>query len=328
MDYAVFERPVATIYELPAETNLQDGIELSAISDEGLYGQACRVLAGPGGYARSGEVMPGDFTEIITFYGYHGYAHGADLHFCTEEALRAWLQSPRRMANRATDVLSVPNVQGVRLLTVQRGAALRLAEPQAEPVPGWTRVLLNDDTPGYVWQVALEPVPYRETAVFALDGVRRFDEAFAQAEGTQPEKLVQQALARCFGGSEAAFRAAVIAAAKKYLGTEYRWGGKSPLGIDCSGLTSTSYLQNGVVIYRDAKIVEGWPVHPIPREAAQPGDLLYFPKHIALYLGGGEYIHSTGAAASGGVVINSLDPASPLYRRDLDESLLTAGSIF
>ena len=40
------------------------------------------------------------------------------------------------------------------------------------------------------------------------------------------------------------------------------------------------------------------------------------------------YIHATGAAASGGVVLNSLDPASAFYRADLDQKLTAVGTIF
>ena len=87
-------------------------------------------------------------------------------------------------------------------------------------------------------------------------------------------------------------------------------------------------MQCGVLIYRDAKLVEGWPMHKIPLEQAKRGDALYFPGHIALYLGEGRYIHSTGAAASGGVVINSLEPDDPLYREDLVKCLYAVGSIF
>ena len=90
----------------------------------------------------------------------------------------------------------------------------------------------------------------------------------------------------------------------------------------------SAYMQCGVLIYRDARIVEGWPMHQIPFADKKRGDALYFPGHIALYLGEGRYIHSTGASASGGVVINSLDPNDPLYREDLVKSLYAVGSVF
>ena len=116
--------------------------------------------------------------------------------------------------------------------------------------------------------------------------------------------------------------------ALSYLGTHYRWGGKTPVGIDCSGLVSMSYLLNGVVIWRDAQIRESFPVHPIPRSCKKPGDLLFFPGHVAMYLGQERFIHSTARAGSDGVVLNSLDPAAPDYREDLDKGMTAVGSIF
>ena len=89
-----------------------------------------------------------------------------------------------------------------------------------------------------------------------------------------------------------------------------------------------SYLLNGVVIYRDANIVEGFPVHEIPRAEMKPGALLFFPGHVAMYLGDGRYIHSTAKNGSDGVVINSLDPEDPDYRADLDQGMTAVGSIF
>ena len=89
-----------------------------------------------------------------------------------------------------------------------------------------------------------------------------------------------------------------------------------------------AWFANGVLLYRDAQIVPGFPVREIPRETMDVADLLFFPGHVALYLGGGRYLHSTARAGSSGVVINSLDPLAPDYRSDLAQPLTAVGSVF
>ena len=329
MKFAMFARPVVTIYDLPETTKESDAGVVSTIGDEGLYGQVCQVRTEPGGVTADGITLPETMAEVVTFYGYHGYVFASELYFCSEKELQGYLSAELVLAGRATDVLTLPKVQGVRLAELERGAVLRrLPDPEAEAHTGWAKVGLVDGRSGYVRDVALEPVLFSMTAVFTQEAGRTFDEALAKAEGCKPEELVPRAIDRWFGGSEEAFRNGLAEQAKKYLGTEYRWGGKSGRGIDCSGLVSSAYMQCGVLIYRDAKLVEGWPMHKIPLEQAKRGDALYFPGHIALYLGEGRYIHSTGAARSGGVVLNSLDPADPLYREDLVKSLYAVGSLF
>ncbi len=329
MKFAMFARPVVTIYDLPETTKESDAGVVSTIGDEGLYGQVCQLRTEPGGVTADGITLPETMAEVVTFYGYHGYVFASELYFYGEKELRGYLSAELVLAGRATDVLTLPKVQGVRLAELERGAVLRrLPDPEAEAHTGWAKVGLVDGRSGYVRDVALEPVRFSMTAVFTQEAGRTFDEALAKAEGCKPEELVPRAIDRWFGGSEEAFRNALAEQAKKYLGTEYRWGGKSGRGIDCSGLVSSAYMQCGVLIYRDAKLVEGWPMHKIPLEQAKRGDALYFPGHIALYLGEGRYIHSTGAARSGGVVLNSLDPADPLYREDLVKSLYAVGSLF
>lgn len=126
--------------------------------------------------------------------------------------------------------------------------------------------------------------------------------------------------------AEAQLRKRIADTAMKYLGVPYRWGGRTPVGVDCSGLCHSAYLLNGIAIYRNASIQPGYPVHSISFACAMEGDLLYFPGHMALYLGDGNYIHAT--AREGKVCINSLEQNSPLYREDLADSFICAGSVF
>ena len=331
MKYALFSVPVGTIYDLPQPIKEGETGPVSTIGDEGLYGQACQVRTAPGGVTAAGVHLAPDVAEVVSFYGYHGFVRRDALKFVSEDALRDYLPQPLVLVGRATDVLSLPKVQGVRMLELERGCLLcRLSEPPEEALAhtGWAKVALLDGRTGYVRDVALEPVKYEMTAVFSQREGLAFNDALAETLNTTADKLVPEAVARWYGGSEEAFRAAVCEQAKKYMGTEYRWGGKSGRGIDCSGLVSSAYMQCGVLIYRDAKIIEGWPMHEVAFENKKPGDALFFPGHVALYLGEGRYIHSTGAAVSGGVVINSLEPSAPLYREDLVKCLYAVGSVF
>ena len=128
--------------------------------------------------------------------------------------------------------------------------------------------------------------------------------------------------------NEETLRRAFVDTAMQYLGTQYRWGGKSTLGIDCSGLCSISYLRNGVIIHRDASIKPQFCMKKIEYKDIKMGDLMFFPGHVAMYIEDGKFIHSTSRNGDEGVVLATLNPAEPAYRKDLLEEMLYCGSIF
>ena len=128
MNFAIFARPVVTIYDLTETTKESDAGVVSTIGDEGLYGQVCQVRTAPGGVTAEGVTLPEEMAEVVSFYGYHGYVFASELQFCGEAELRSYLAAEWVMAGRATDVLTLPKVQGVRLLG-------------AGPARGWTERL-------------------------------------------------------------------------------------------------------------------------------------------------------------------------------------------
>lgn len=96
--------------------------------------------------------------------------------------------------------------------------------------------------------------------------------------------------------------AAIARTARRFLGVPYLWGGRSPLGIDCSGFVQMVWSLNGFSLPRDAS---DQAEHGSPVEIAEalPGDLLYFAtgkqrdriSHVAICLPRGRMIHARGS---------------------------------
>jgi peptidoglycan DL-endopeptidase CwlO len=87
---------------------------------------------------------------------------------------------------------------------------------------------------------------------------------------------------------------AVISKAYAYLGVPYVWGGSSPSGFDCSGLTSYVFRQVGVSLPRTAAAQQKFGTK-VSLSALQPGDLVFWGSpayHVGIYIGGGSYIHA------------------------------------
>jgi SH3-like domain-containing protein len=84
---------------------------------------------------------------------------------------------------------------------------------------------------------------------------------------------------------------AIVTLAARFLEAPYVWGGTTAWGLDCSGLAQTIYGAFGVWLPRDAdqQAEIGETVNLVD---AKPADLIFFPGHVALSLGGLKIIHA------------------------------------
>ena len=82
---------------------------------------------------------------------------------------------------------------------------------------------------------------------------------------------------------------AILSFALAQVGKPYCWGGEGPRCFDCSGLARAAWWRAGIGIPRTST-AQGSALPEVALGDVQPGDILWWPGHVGIYLGGGRMV--------------------------------------
>lgn len=97
------------------------------------------------------------------------------------------------------------------------------------------------------------------------------------------------------GGGGSAAGNSIASYACQFVGNPYVWGGTSLTnGADCSGFTMSVFSHFGISLpHSSGGQASGG--KSVSYADAQPGDIICYPGHVAIYLGGGRIVHASTA---------------------------------
>ena len=140
----------------------------------------------------------------------------------------------------------------------------------------------------------------------AQSDISNFDELLAEANEKAAKALEQKRQAEAARAAATSGQTTtkpkvtsvasnIVSIAYRYVGVPYRSGGASPSGFDCSGLVSYVLAQAGIsgVARSSSSQAYGGVAVSGGISAAQPGDVICYPGHVGIYIGGGQMIHAS-----------------------------------
>lgn len=208
----------------------------------------------------------------------------------------------------------------MQYVTPLDGAAERVStETKSTPFKGWTTDALRVRKLASVDSDTLAVLPYGTEVEGTLEGdwvafSYRGDRAYVHRNYLSDKPVEKNETPLTEEQSNGV--QGMIALAKSKVGSPYQFAASGPDAFDCSGFVAYLYREvMGIQLPRNSEAQYN-ALQKVSMSDLKPGDILYYPGHVAFYIGDGQYIHASTYGV--GVIYGNMSDA---YSREFVAAL-------